>query len=110
MLFRQAILKTLLYRGKNMGFFDTLGKIVYGAGDIMAAVGEQTAKNIDNMTDEEIEKRHFKSAQMIRRDAAMMDDDEIRGKYFRDAGEVRRDAAQMSNEELKGSILYQQNQ
>ena len=38
-----------------MGFFNALEKIFNGTEDFMIAVGNQHAKQIDRMTDEEIE-------------------------------------------------------
>lgn len=84
-----------------MGFFDALGKIVYGVADLAAETMEHTAKGIDGMSDEEIEKKHLKSAKMIRRDAIEMSDEELRRKYSKEADEVRKDAAKMSQEELE---------
>ena len=55
-----------------MGFFDKLDKIIYGAGDLMAKVGEQTAKQINKMSDEELEKRHSISADEMRMKADML--------------------------------------
>ena len=55
-----------------MGFFDKLEKIIYGAGDLMAKVGEQTVKQINNKSDEELEKRHSVSADEMRMKAAML--------------------------------------
>lgn len=55
-----------------MGFFDKLEKIIYGAGDLMAKVGEQTAKQINNKSDEELEKRHSISADEMRMKADML--------------------------------------
>ena len=37
-----------------MGFFDVLGKIVYGAGDFIATAAIQNANRLDGMDDEEI--------------------------------------------------------
>lgn len=55
-----------------MGFFNTLGKIVYGVGDFVIELGNQYAKKINRMTDEEIEKRYSKSADEVRMDAEMV--------------------------------------
>lgn len=49
-----------------MGFFNALEKIFNGTEDFMIAVGNQHAKQIDRMTDEEIEKRFSKPAEEIR--------------------------------------------
>lgn len=49
-----------------MGFFDILGKIFNGTEDFMIAAGNQYARRIDGMTDEEIEKRFSKPADEIR--------------------------------------------
>lgn len=55
-----------------MGFFNALEKIFNGTEDFMIAVGNQHAKQIDQMTDEEIEKRFSKSAEEIRMKAETM--------------------------------------
>ena len=55
-----------------MGFFNTLGNIFYGVADFMIASGNQYAKKIDRMTDEEIEKQYSKSADEVRMDAEML--------------------------------------
>lgn len=55
-----------------MGFFNTLEKIFNGTEDFMIAVGNQHAKQIDRMTDEEIEKRFSKPAEEIRMKAETM--------------------------------------
>lgn len=55
-----------------MGFFNTLEKIFNGTEDFMIAVGNQHAKQIDQMTDEEIEKRFSKPAEEIRMKAETM--------------------------------------
>ncbi|MBD5474850.1 MAG: hypothetical protein HDR17_02525 [Lachnospiraceae bacterium] len=84
-----------------MGFWDALGKVVDKSCDIMTELARTNARNIDRMSDEEIEKRHFKSAKMIRRDAVEMSDAELGRKYSRTADEVRRDAVEMNDEELE---------
>lgn len=55
-----------------MGFSNTLEKIFNGTEDFMIAVGNQHAKQIDRMTDEEIEKRFSKPAEEIRMKAETM--------------------------------------
>ena len=55
-----------------MGFFDILGKIANGAEDFMIAAGNQYAKGIDRMSDEEIEKKYSKPADEVRMDADML--------------------------------------
>ena len=55
-----------------MGFFDTLGKFYNGAVDFSIAVGNQHARRIDGMTDEEIEKRFSKPADKVRMDADIL--------------------------------------
>lgn len=55
-----------------MGLFDTLGKIFNGTEDFMIAVGNQHARQIDRMTDEEIEKRFSKPADEVRMNAEEM--------------------------------------
>lgn len=55
-----------------MGFSNILGKFYNGALDIMIAMGDQYAKNIDRMTDEEIEKRCSVPADEVRMKAEML--------------------------------------
>ncbi|MBD5472829.1 MAG: hypothetical protein HDR20_08010 [Lachnospiraceae bacterium] len=55
-----------------MGFFDKLDKFINGTSDLIAKVGEQTAKQINNMSDEELDKRHSVSADEMRMKAAML--------------------------------------
>ncbi len=55
-----------------MGLFNVLEKIFNGTEDFMIAVGNQHAKQIDQMTDEEIEKRFSKPAEEIRMKAETM--------------------------------------
>lgn len=55
-----------------MGFFDVLGKIVYGAGDFIATAAIHNANRLDGMDDEEIEKRYSKSADEVRMEADML--------------------------------------
>lgn len=86
---------------RHMGFWDTLGKVVDTSCDFMAELAKTNAKSLDRMSDEEIEKRHFKSAQVIRKDAVTMSDAELKRKYSRTAGEIRRDVAEMSDEDLE---------
>lgn len=84
-----------------MGFFNALGKIIYGAADLGAEMMAQSAKSIDHMSDEELKKKHLKAAKMIRRDSAMMSDEELERKYCVEAGELRKDVRKMSDEELE---------
>lgn len=84
-----------------MGFFNTLEKFVNGASDIFMELMEHGAKGIDRMSDEEIERRNFKPAKMIRRDASVMSDGELKRKYSREASEVKRDASNMSDREIE---------
>lgn len=84
-----------------MGFGDILGKTVNGAVDLMAKMAVQNAKHIARMSDEEIEKKYFKPARMIRKDAATLSDFELKEKYSRPADEVRRDVKEMSDEDLE---------
>lgn len=49
-----------------MGFFDTLEKIFYGAGDFIAEAGNQYSKQVDRMTDEEIEGKYSESVDEVR--------------------------------------------
>lgn len=55
-----------------MGFWDTLEKVFNGAEDFIIAAGNQYARQIDKMTDEEIEKRYSKPADKVRMDADML--------------------------------------
>jgi len=84
-----------------MGFWDTLGKVVDTSFNFIAELAKASAKTIDRMSDEEIEKKNFKSAEVIRKDAAKMSDEELKRKYSRLADEVRRDVDEMSDEDLE---------
>lgn len=55
-----------------MGFFDILEKVFDGVEDFMIASGNHYAKQVDRMTDEEIEKRYSKSADEVRANAEMI--------------------------------------
>lgn len=55
-----------------MGFFDSLEKVFNGAETFMIAVGNQHARIIDGMTDEEIEKRYSKPADKVRMEAEIL--------------------------------------
>lgn len=55
-----------------MGFFDVLGKIVYGAGDFLATAAIQNANRLDGMDDEEIERKYSKSADEVRMEAEIL--------------------------------------
>lgn len=52
-----------------MGFFDVLGKIVYGMCDFVATSATLNAQRLDRMTDEEIEKKYSKPADEVRMEA-----------------------------------------
>lgn len=101
-MYVSELFSDFLMKGKqHMGFWDTLGKVVDKSCDFMAEFAKTNARSLDRMSDEEIEKRHFKSAQMIRRDAATMSDGELKWKYSRPADEVKRDVNEMSDENLE---------
>lgn len=55
-----------------MGFFDILEKGFDGVEDFVIAAGNHFAKQVDRMTDEEIEKKYSKSADEVRANANMM--------------------------------------
>lgn len=54
-----------------MGFFNTLGKIAYGAGDFMAEAIDYTAKRINRMSDDEIKKKYSEPVDDVRYKAEM---------------------------------------
>lgn len=66
LLFRQAILKRYYIGDKDMGLFDIFTGIFNGVEDVMIFAANQHAKQVDNMTDQEVEKRFSKSADEVR--------------------------------------------
>lgn len=54
-----------------MGFFNTMGKIAYGAADFAAEAMEHTAKRIDRMSDDDIKKKYSEPVEAVRGRAEM---------------------------------------
>ncbi len=72
-----------------MGFFDIMEKIFYGTADFIFEAGNQYSKQVDRMTDEEIERRYSESVDEVRNRAdALQSQAEIwkmkRNKYDED--------------------------
>ncbi len=77
-----------------MGFSNTLEKIYNGVVDFMITIGDQYARKIDRMTDEEIEKRYSKSAGEVRMNADIL---QVNGEML----QMKREECQMQAEIMR---------
>ena len=81
-----------------MGFFDVLKKIAYGIGDFSATIMEYTAKDIDRMSDDEVEKKYSESAEIVRGKADMWRTQADMWQMKKEERKMRAEMSQMEEE------------
>ena len=84
-----------------MGFFNALGKVVYGAADFAAEAMDHTAKRIDRMSDDEIKKKYSEPVDAVKCKAEMAQMKAEMWQMKKEERKMRAEISRMEEERLR---------